>query len=306
MLRGDVPNVDQLAILTAHNPMGKQATPEENNRANARLRNELRQSNFIAAHRKSNRGIVNRLGTIQGKGKFMGNIEDSFIVPHMSRELAIRFARQYRQLSVIWGHKDKVDDQVIMRFEYIEAKNPADPENTPYETTQTRDVVITGSEVQDRSDNFTAINSSDKDGMKKGQGSTTRFTNKDTPTFGGNRKFVIPFFDDRYANAKYIKGKREIGSDEPVVPAFPASAQAEFYIPFVDDSPNDSTFELSEEVSFDSRELPNVKDVNNLVNEVQEYADRLKIEGISGQHYWSILGNLNESLKRLRNLTRDR
>ena len=290
MLKGDVPNVDQVAIMTAHNPMGQKASAEENNRANARLRSELRQSNFIAAHRSSNLGIVNRLGVIEGKGKFLGSIEDSFIIPHMSRRIAIQFARRYRQLSVIWGHKvDDPDGETLMRFEYIEAQNPADPENTPYETTQTRDVVISGNEAQDRTDNFTAINASDKE---KGN----------SPTLGGNRKLVIPFFDDRYAKAKNVRGKREIQSDEPTIPAYPATAQAEFYIPFVDDASNEATFELSEEVSFSSRELPNRADVNNLVENIRECAARLNLEGMSGQYYWSNLGNLRESLKKLKHI----
>jgi hypothetical protein len=293
MLKGDVPTVDQVAIMTAHNPMGQTATPEQNNKANTRLRADLRQSNFIAAHRRSNKGIMGGGfggGEIEGKGKFSGNIEDSFLIPHMSREIAIHFARKYKQLSFIWGKKIRDEKGgTTMRFEYIEAKNPNDAENTPYETTQTRDVVVTGAEAQDRSDNYTAINAGDKD-------------KQNSPTLGGNRKFVIPFFDDKYKTAKNANGKRTIQTDEPTVPVNQPLKKVEFYVPFVDDSSNEVEFELSEDVSFNLDELPKRNDVKKLVGDAQEYANRLKLEGMSGRYYWSTRGNLNEILKRLKDI----
>lgn len=286
MLKGDIPTVDQVVIMTAQNPMGELQPAEVNNKLNAKLRADLRQSNFIAAHRKSNKNIIGTFGgEINIKGKF-GNIEDSFLIPHMSRETAIHYARKYKQKAVIWGKKQTKDGLTFIRFEYIES---TDPENIPYKTVDVRDVVLAGQDVQDRDDYFTAINASDKS-----------IEGKEKKT-GGNRKLAIPFFDPKFKHAKYGLEKKSIDTDEKEFD-FPANKElrkAEFYIPFIDDSVNDAEFELSENVSFSSFELNDASE--ELIEDVKRYSSELKLEGMTSKHYWSMRGLLNNSLEKLKN-----
>ena len=202
-LRGDVPHIKQMGILTAQNPLGVEGTPQENNFRNRELVTRLRRMNF--------RGWPVDPKEIMGK---FGNTEDSFFVPHISREDLVALGANFGQRSVIWGTKQTGEEGSFVRFEYIDTpadKEPVDP--TSYRTSQIRDVILSGSEVSSRDDNFSA----------------KPYPRSPIKQAGANiRKLAVPFFDDKYDKAKKdaggrgIKGVTEdfsfVASDLPVNP----------------------------------------------------------------------------------------
>lgn len=76
----------QYAILTAENPNAQPATPEANKAANTALLEQLRQDGYEP---------------IPVEGHYGGNPENSFIVPNMSDEDALRYGKQFGQQSVL-------------------------------------------------------------------------------------------------------------------------------------------------------------------------------------------------------------
>ena len=145
MLMGAVPNVHTVGFITAENPDGNQLNPQENQERNKLLQERLRERN---------------LGYIRIKGKF-GNLENSFLVPNITKPEIMNLGKDFGQESVIWGYKR---DDESMRFQYIEG----------YKVVQERDVALVGSGVQDRED----------------------FYSQERHSSG--RKFIIPFFDEDY------------------------------------------------------------------------------------------------------------
>lgn len=101
-------------------------------------------------------------------GRF-GNPEDSFLVPNIASDDLIELGNRFQQQSVIWGHK-RINRQGKPFFEwsYIECDGKGGGK-----ITQTRTVSVANEDVQSREDFFSAV---------------------------GNKKFVIPFFDDPYSN----------------------------------------------------------------------------------------------------------
>ena len=146
-LMGGRENIKTIGILTAENPQGKKATPEFNKEAMENLMKDLRLMN---------------LGFRRIRGSF-GSKENSLLVPNMTREEAVELGLKYDQESVIWGERE--DGKVV--FQYIEGS----------QTTQKRDVVLTGEKIQSREDFF----SQEPKGPE-----------------GKAGKFIIPFFDDEY------------------------------------------------------------------------------------------------------------
>lgn len=255
-LRGDTPHINQMGIMTAQNPLGAQSSPEENNNRNRELLMTLRRANF--------RGWPVNPQWIMGK---FGNIEDSYFIPHIDRTTLVGLGARFGQQSVIWGqkqHDDKEGD--FVRFEYIgtEAKEmPVDPSS--YHTVQTRDVVLSGPEASQRDDNFSA-KPFPRSGVDKRSGQ---------PATG--RKFVIPFFDDRYGKAKYGDGKRRVdGTTEDIIP----------------------------DLSFLSSQLPDTERVRELVEEIRLKEEALYTEGKVPHWYWNARGSLEVSLAALRELVR--
>lgn len=168
MMLGQVPSVGSVGILTAENPGGKTASSEENKQNNHQLMADLRSLNY---------------GPIKVAGKFRDE-ENSFMVPLMTRQDAVKLGQKYGQESVIWGEKlEDEDGNPYFRFEYIEVDDD--------KTVQTRDVSLGGPEVQDREDFY-----SEK----------------------GGRKFFIPFFDDDYELARPADGGRRISFMESELP----------------------------------------------------------------------------------------
>ena len=102
-LRGMVPSVKTLVILTAENPHNNQLSPQENNKRNHQLQLDL--SNGQYSFRKI-------------KGKY-NNKENSFLINNMSKEDAIYFGEEFGQESVIYGEYYEEKDRHGMKFQLL-------------------------------------------------------------------------------------------------------------------------------------------------------------------------------------------
>ena len=168
ILWGDVPNVRQIGILTANNPNYQQLPQAENDERNRRLMDQLRASNY---------------GPIKIKGKFTGATtgkeEDSFLVPHISREATLSFGQHFGQGDVIWGQK-KADEEgnPYFAFEWINCETGL--------TTQHRYVAMSGGGMPARADAYSKAKA---------------------------RKFIIPFWDDPYKD--YLPGSKRGAVERP-------------------------------------------------------------------------------------------
>lgn len=89
MMRGFVPNVRTVGIITAENPNSVQADPQFNAEANAKLEKQLRTMN---------------LGFQKIRGKY-GNTENPFFVPNITKDELLQLGRECQQTSVIYGEK---------------------------------------------------------------------------------------------------------------------------------------------------------------------------------------------------------
>jgi len=114
ILRGVVPNVRTIGIITAENPMSQTLSKSENKERNERLERNLRSSNYGFHH---------------ALGYFSGNFENPFIVLNQKRDSLLRLGNEYDQTSVIYGYSPyPVGDQWAgMTFEYWERKHKGDP-----------------------------------------------------------------------------------------------------------------------------------------------------------------------------------
>jgi hypothetical protein len=263
ILRGDVPAVNSMAIVTAWNPMGVKADAKENNKANTQLKKFLRDAHYYAFP------VTHKI-----MGMY-GNVEKSFLVPHIDRKTTIVLASHFKQKAVIWGSKKKDQDQTFIDFEWIETSGNDSDKVSPetYSTTQRRKVVVSGNDAQSRADYFSA-----------------------SPFPKGNvdkaRKFVIPFFDDAYTTAQYAQGKRTI--DTPAI-----------QLPQPEDEPAtgtesyDPSIIVDVDVSFISSELPDRDEIRNLVEEIREYAKVSQDETKTGKHRWIARAHLRECLQKM-------
>jgi len=136
IMLGTVPTVDTVAILTAENPGGQPATPQENKRLMNSLKSSLQSL---------------QVGYTDIGGSF-GSPEKSVFITNISRDDTSTLGEDFGQEAVIWGQKMRGDeDKPFFRFEYIEGHN----------TIQTRDVSLGGQEIEDRDDFY-----SEKGGRK--------------------------------------------------------------------------------------------------------------------------------------------
>jgi hypothetical protein len=143
MLQADIDNVNSIGIITAENPNSVKIAPSENNKRQKQLERDIRSMGY---------------GFRVIGGKFEGNIENPFFVPHMSKNDLITLGKKYNQTSVIYGEKVTKNDTSYFRFEYIEGDK----------TTNTRFISLSGMDIQNRNDMYSYIK---------------------------DRKFVIPFFE---------------------------------------------------------------------------------------------------------------
>lgn len=255
MLRGDVPSVDTVAILTAENPMGQKASNKENNARMRRLKQMLK-SGFLHS-------IPLQGGEVNIKGKY-GSVENSVLVPHISRERAIQMAAHFEQETVIWGEKEQAPNgESFIRFEWIEANTPQGekPQVEDYETLQTRDVVISGQGVQDEEDMY---------------------------SFFKGRKWVIPFFGP---DAAYAPGKRRVQyPEDPTAEPEPEPIQVPRYRrPAVGESV----------INYVAKELPDKPEIRELIEEVKELERQLYLENRTEKYRWVRRALINEALVKI-------
>jgi hypothetical protein len=170
IMLGDVPPVNQFAILMAKNPKAKLDYADEyynmgvdhtcggkydadamianrnKRRRNQDLMWDLRIASFKpVAIRKGTKQELSDFDPSSIKGKFFE--EDSFFVPHIDREMALYYGKQYEQEAVIWAskHKDE-NNNPYFKFEYIQVGSG--------DTHNTRIVSVAASDVQTRDDIF--------------------------------------------------------------------------------------------------------------------------------------------------------
>jgi hypothetical protein len=141
-MKGLVESIDTVGIMTAENPMGEKMPPEYNKYMLSELKRILRDNNY---------------GFHEVMGKY-GNIENSLIIPNISKNFMISLCEKFDQESIIWG--EKIEDNK-MRFHYIEQ------DGTVIESI---DEIFIGEEAQKRDDFFTWVQT---------------------------RKFYIPFFQQK-------------------------------------------------------------------------------------------------------------
>lgn len=123
-LAGQRENIHTIGMMTAENPLGKKASPEENVAFNNELIKDLKEMN---------------LGYRKIRGSF-GSQENSFMIPNISKEEIINLGKKFNQESVIWGERQ--EDKFV--FEYIECATG--------QTTNVRDVVLFDQDIQSRED----------------------------------------------------------------------------------------------------------------------------------------------------------
>jgi hypothetical protein len=273
ILWGDVPNVRQIGILTANNPSYQQLPQAENDERNRHLMDQLRASNY---------------GPIKIKGKFTGTTagkeEDSFLVPHISREATLSLGKHFGQGDVIWGKK-KADEAgtPYFDFEWINCETGL--------TTQHRYVAMSGGGIPARADAYSKAQA---------------------------RKFVIPFWDDPYKD--YLPGSKRGSVERPnrIAALRPSArdrdadqwksslqnllqaARAEAVEP-------DVTLELVriEHGGYDgllSEELPRTTDVMNLVEEIRAEEAFLYDPNVTGKRHWIARGTIKLQIENIQAL----
>ncbi len=166
-------------------------------------------------------------GPIQIQGAYNGNMEYPFMVQNIAKEELIKLGEQYAQESVIFGKRfvDK-NGNPFFQFEFIKRG----------QTVSTRFITVSGAPIADRN-TYSAV---------KG------------------RKFVIPFFDDEYAN--YVPGQK-LGT-----------------------------------INFTKEELPIDEKIQGVVQEIQQYEIELGKTGYTEKHYWMNRGLLRARLDELNKL----
>jgi len=88
-MRGAIPKIKTIGILTAENPCAQELTPQENNRRNAKLEEIL--GSFLFGYRKV-------------KGKY-GNLENSFLVNNITKKQLMQLGDEFVQESIIFGEQ---------------------------------------------------------------------------------------------------------------------------------------------------------------------------------------------------------
>lgn len=174
MMMGQVPSIRTIGIMTAHNPQGKELAASKNNARNKTLVRTLRNMGY---------------GPIPVDGKY-GLEEDSFVIPNITRKDTAALGIEFDQQSVVWGSRQGSGRNKRMVWQYIEKDK----------TINTRDVSLTGKDIQSRKDFFS---------MVKG------------------RKFAIPFFEARYKPMTRTVGPRKARANLGAIGDIEAGIKAE-------------------------------------------------------------------------------
>ena len=165
------PDVKQFGIMTSENPMGQESSSFDNQRRLKRLQDALKKEGYAYD---------------EIKGRFFNNDENSLVIPNIDmRSLASLASHEdWPQHSFIYGKKDKMADDVVIHYYFVELRYDDSYDMTGYEVTDYRTSIFKGGDIQSRTDMF-----SEK----------------------GGKKFYIPFFDDT----------EQFDDEEQVVPAGP-------------------------------------------------------------------------------------
>lgn len=134
LMRGAVDSVDRLVIITAANPMARQAEASVNNRKMEELYSDLNSLGY---------------GFIKMKGLY-GVPEPSVLVNGMSRGEGFKLARKYKQQSYIFGYRKDIDgENSVMVYELI----------YPWDSSQnmTSRMTISNADVQDFDDFYSKV-----------------------------------------------------------------------------------------------------------------------------------------------------
>lgn len=106
IMRGLVPTVKTVGLITAENPGGIDDDVKSNKEANKKLEKELG---------------IRGYGYTKVKGKY-GYFENSFFVPNIQKENLLKLGREFGQESVIYGEKvkDGLYDGFVFQFIYCD------------------------------------------------------------------------------------------------------------------------------------------------------------------------------------------
>jgi hypothetical protein len=263
ILWGDVPSIERVGIITANNPNYQQLSVEDNEKRNEELWYQLRAAN---------------LGPIKIKGKFTSVTkpadvpeEDSFLVPHISRDYLVSLGKRFSQDAVIWGEKRNIDGQTYFSFEWVDCESGL--------TTQKRYVSMSASKkVQDRDNNY---------------------SRKD------NRKFVLPFWDDPYAN--YLPAEKA-GRVTTATKVFRPQSQDKTVADLLkraESTEPDFEIEITEVQhggldTFYFNELPDR--VKPLAEEIQKLSKQIYDNTLSGKGQWVSAGKMLMKIDELKTL----
>jgi uncharacterized protein YebE (UPF0316 family) len=83
---------ESVGIITAFNPQGKKISTTRNKQLNLDLAADLRATGF---------------DPWSIKGQYNGHVEDTFVVPNITRNELVKYAKKYDQKAVIWAKKEK-------------------------------------------------------------------------------------------------------------------------------------------------------------------------------------------------------
>lgn len=129
-LRGIVPSIKTIAIITAENPKGNELGSEENKMRNKQLKKD------ISSPGVGNGGFRQYLrsgmyGFRQIKGQY-GNLENPFLINNISKDEALRLGKKYDQDTIIFGEvREQTDNNgVEMFFQLIKAYGDHEVEGT--------------------------------------------------------------------------------------------------------------------------------------------------------------------------------
>ena len=200
ILSGERQNIQSAGIMTPENPKNVKHTEKQNDEFIKQFQERLSEMGW--GYRKI-------------RGKF-GNRERSYIIPNVTRAEMAKLGREFKQEAIIWGSLQ--DERMV--YEYIDGGEEFDYIGDG-KTLQRRDVVLTGDDVDAKSDFY-----SQEPGGPEGH----RITYKDDPetgerkgfTQGPAKKFVIPFFDAEY-------DFEEEGLGEGILPELDLTTERELY-----------------------------------------------------------------------------
>ncbi len=102
-MRGAIPKIKTIGILTAENPCAQKLTPQENNVRNAKLEKIL--GSYLFGYRKV-------------KGKY-GNMENSFLVNNITKSQLMQLGDEFVQESIIFGDYFEEGEKFGMEFSMI-------------------------------------------------------------------------------------------------------------------------------------------------------------------------------------------